>query len=449
MLGDVGDRAAQALLLAAPQRQANRAPRCHPDRLQDADRLEHHRRANGVVGGAGGGVPRVEVTAQHHHLLRPVAAGNLGDDVVLGAALGEAAIDDRRLDLHDPAAGYQPGNPAVVFIAHHHRRHRFGNVEGAVVEGADLAVLAPGVVDAQRRAGIDQEYVQRFSGLIGREHAGGRRRRRRWVEAAAAPAGELRPRLVVVAPLGRRIDRHVDLGRRSDHHRPALQAAAQPREEGVEILLRRVGRWVDDHRGRGDRPVGARCPRQRLDHQRVLHRRHDVQRRPVVQPPRMAEVPLLEVRVLQPPRRGLLHHPVLRRAQVGRAGQPRPVHIGEDVQGPHDLRALDRLATDLPDDVVVDALGWRSGAALLVLLRQWARDPHRGDDYGAQDDRCGGKSAHPADYTPPIDTAAPGTRLGRASSDRGAANAAAIEQPFYNPRHGPARSVAAAPGDHR
>ena len=59
-----------------------------PMALQDADRLEHRRAADRVVGGAGRRVPRVDVAAEHHHFLRLVGAGNLGDDVVGGRAFG-------------------------------------------------------------------------------------------------------------------------------------------------------------------------------------------------------------------------------------------------------------------------------------------------------------------------------------------------------------------------
>ena len=79
-------RSEQALFLAAPERDADRAARLDADRLQDADRLHHHRAADGVVGGAGGRVPRIDVAAEHHHFLRLVAAGNLGDHVVGGRA---------------------------------------------------------------------------------------------------------------------------------------------------------------------------------------------------------------------------------------------------------------------------------------------------------------------------------------------------------------------------
>ena len=67
-------RAEQPLLLAAPQRQADRAARLDADRLQDPDGFHHHRAADRVVGRAGRRVPRVEVAAEHHDFLRLVGA---------------------------------------------------------------------------------------------------------------------------------------------------------------------------------------------------------------------------------------------------------------------------------------------------------------------------------------------------------------------------------------
>ena len=52
--------------------------------LQDAHRFEHDRRADAVVGGAGGAVPRVEVGAEHHDLVGLVGARQLGEDVEPG-----------------------------------------------------------------------------------------------------------------------------------------------------------------------------------------------------------------------------------------------------------------------------------------------------------------------------------------------------------------------------
>src|SRR5262249_36632500 len=57
MLRDPRFRSEQALLLAAPQRDADRAPRPRADRLQNAHRLDDRGRAVGVVGRADSGVP--------------------------------------------------------------------------------------------------------------------------------------------------------------------------------------------------------------------------------------------------------------------------------------------------------------------------------------------------------------------------------------------------------
>src|SRR5690606_36601433 len=57
--GDVVGGAVQALLLAAPQRQADGAPGLGADRLEDAHGLHHHHHAGAVVAGAGAGVPGI------------------------------------------------------------------------------------------------------------------------------------------------------------------------------------------------------------------------------------------------------------------------------------------------------------------------------------------------------------------------------------------------------
>ena len=97
VLLDVGERAEQAFLFAAPQRDADRAPRLDADGLQDAGGFHHDRAADRVVGGAGRGVPRIEVAAEHHDFVLLVAAGDLRDGVVGGLALRIRLVDDLRL----------------------------------------------------------------------------------------------------------------------------------------------------------------------------------------------------------------------------------------------------------------------------------------------------------------------------------------------------------------
>ena len=94
------------------------------ERLQDPHRLEHHRAAGGVVGGAGAGVPRVEVRADHHHLVRFAAAGDLGDHV-RGLAVGVFHLDAHlELHAHRLAALDEPGDAAVALGREHHHRRR-------------------------------------------------------------------------------------------------------------------------------------------------------------------------------------------------------------------------------------------------------------------------------------------------------------------------------------
>ena len=81
VLADVGARAEQPLLLAAPQADPDRPARLGADRLQNPQRLHHRAAAGRVVGGAGRVGVRVEVRAEQDDFRRQVAAGNFGDRI--------------------------------------------------------------------------------------------------------------------------------------------------------------------------------------------------------------------------------------------------------------------------------------------------------------------------------------------------------------------------------
>ena len=115
---------------------------CHADRLEDARRFHHHRAADRVVGRAGRRVPRVEVAAEHHDFVLLVGAGNFRDRVVRRPPFRIHLVDDVELELDRRAVGEDARDAAVVLVAHDDGRHRLGDVERAVVEGDDLAVLA-------------------------------------------------------------------------------------------------------------------------------------------------------------------------------------------------------------------------------------------------------------------------------------------------------------------
>ena len=81
-------RSEEALFLAAPQRDADRAPWLDANRLEYPRGFHHHRAADRVVGGAGCRVPRVEVAAEHDDFVLLVRPGDLGNRVVGGFSLG-------------------------------------------------------------------------------------------------------------------------------------------------------------------------------------------------------------------------------------------------------------------------------------------------------------------------------------------------------------------------
>ena len=135
-------RSEESLLFAGPQRDPNRASWLHAQRLQDAQRFHDGGHAVGVVRGARGGVPRIEVTAGHHHFVGDggIDSADFGNHVVrVAIGLVKARLDiDRQLD-GDPVFE-QPGNEVVVFGRQHHRRDRVGAAVAAGDE--DGPVLA-------------------------------------------------------------------------------------------------------------------------------------------------------------------------------------------------------------------------------------------------------------------------------------------------------------------
>ena len=177
MLQHVGLRTEQPFFLAAPERDADRATWLDADRLQNARRLHHRRAADRVVGRAGRRLPRIEVTAEHHHFVLLVAAGDFRDRVVRRPAFRIDLVDDVELEIDRGAVGQDARDAAVVLVAHDDRRHDLVDVVGAVVERDDLAVFTSGVVDADQHALSLEELVN--PGVDFRSRHGARRDRRR------------------------------------------------------------------------------------------------------------------------------------------------------------------------------------------------------------------------------------------------------------------------------
>ena len=180
----------------------------------------------------------------------------------------------------------------------------------------------------------------------------------------AAPVAAARRRRAVVAAahhvvrraLRRRleVDRHGP--RASDQHDGVLHAGLDALEILLELVLRRLVGRDEVERLRLDRAVGAWRPRQHFELELVLDRRDDRADGDVVGPSRPGEVPRLETAVREAPGRHLLDRPLAGGLEVGRARQPRPVHVRQVVHRPEDLRVVLRFLADLRVDVGVDAL---------------------------------------------------------------------------------------------
>ena len=81
MLLGVRGGAAQAVLFVGQQHDAHRPARPDAELLHQPQRLPRDDAADAVVGGAGADVPRVEMAAEQHDLVRLLAPADLADDV--------------------------------------------------------------------------------------------------------------------------------------------------------------------------------------------------------------------------------------------------------------------------------------------------------------------------------------------------------------------------------
>ena len=150
-------RAVQSFLLAAPEREADRAARLRADRSENARRLEHRRGAVCVVRCARRGVPRIEMGADHHDLVAQlgIGAGNLRDDVVAARVLGEVAPLDVDADLHGNAIFEKSNEVVVVLASHDDRWHGVGAGVARLEE--DRSVLAAARLQHRADSGVVQQ----------------------------------------------------------------------------------------------------------------------------------------------------------------------------------------------------------------------------------------------------------------------------------------------------
>ena len=337
VLLDIGGRAHDRLLLAAPQREADRPPGLHAEALDDPRSLDHHHARYPVVGRPVGGDPAIEVAAGHDVAGLWIAARDVGDEVVGGqvpvaGSRGDLEADDRRL-----AGRLEPRQPAIVLGAELHERQRQRVARrNQVTFAGDQAPVAIALADHRHRAlgfeearQLERELVALDELLVDPE-----------IVVRQVVLVELGQVAVLVAPerRGRPLAR---LTRQADHHDLAGKLAAPL----LEVFL--LAHRREDHR-RADRPVGRRRPghRHRPHHHAA---RLDHPRRPAIEVPGEAEGIDLLVDVLQPIGLELGQRPVGRLVEVFRVGQPRanPVHQLRRVL--QRLAVADALVDDLVD----------------------------------------------------------------------------------------------------
>ncbi len=113
---DVGGRAEQALLLAAPDHEPDGPPRLRAGLHEDAGGFKRRGDARAVIGRAGGAIPRVDVAADDHVFIGQLDARDIGDHVVeRDRALLEVVAD---VELEgDGLAVLEPGGDFLELLA--------------------------------------------------------------------------------------------------------------------------------------------------------------------------------------------------------------------------------------------------------------------------------------------------------------------------------------------
>ena len=347
---DVFARAEQSLFFAAPQPDAHRAAQGHAADLQQPHRFHHHRRSRRIVGGASAGVPRVEMPADHHYLVRLVRARQLGNDVegVLIRVVERAGDVHRQRDRD--LLVERPPDAAVMFGRQRHLRRlrrAFRIARDALRRlHEDRAAITAAEVEHRRNALVDPELrllaieiLRAAEGAAPAAPAPGRRLLRQ--------IDELGVRVTVTL----RLEMRLDVAQRHRQHELPAQLAA----ERVEVLL-----FVDqrDDGVTGHLTVGAGRPGFRVADQRIGARRYRHRGEHLILPA-AAERPRLEVHVREAPLLHRLLRPVGGFLDVGGAGEARTVDVGEVALDLHDLRALKAFVLDLVDRVEVEFLRHR------------------------------------------------------------------------------------------
>ena len=292
-----------------------------------------------------------------------------------------------------------------MLVAQHHGGHGVGrDVVARAGKRDDLLMAAARVVHAHGRVVLEQEVGDALVDLSGAEPD-------RLARGCGRGAASTSCRLIAAsaaAGVGRRTSRRVKVvlasrglvgtslrvldfdkvrdARLACEHDGPFHARRHLREVGVQFLFggpehrrraaaavagrvrrnrcRRTRRRGEENRRCRHGAVRGGRPGEDLEHEVVLDRRDDVTGGLLVQPPFAAPLPGVQI-ALHPPGLHLLDRPLRGLVVVGRAGEPRPVHVGEHVHDSHDLRPVEAFGPDLRVHRRVDFFGRQLDAGLL------------------------------------------------------------------------------------
>ncbi len=135
-------------------------------RFQDANGFHHDDGSGAVVGGAGAGVPGIEVSAEHDDFIFLVGAGNFGDGVVLHGVIVVEGVGDVQFERDVFLLLQQTGDASPVLRSHGELRNGSGFAGFVGSAGLDedgaTAGGATAVVDDGENFFVGEELVESF-----------------------------------------------------------------------------------------------------------------------------------------------------------------------------------------------------------------------------------------------------------------------------------------------
>src|SRR5581483_3483444 len=303
------------------QSDANGAARPDVESLQNANRLHHDNASRPIVGGAGSGEPGIEMRPEHDDLIFLIAAGNLGNGVVLHGIVIVESVRDIHFQGHFLLLIEQAGDAVPVLRSHGELRNSCGlsGLVGSAGLHEDSAATraSTAMINDRENFFIREKLVEIFLKLAPAKefrHAEWRTLSRDLIFA------DLR-KLLIAKPLGRRVDHGLDVRIGTEDYDHARQLAPV----FIEILL--IFDIGADAFSR-NHAVSAGSPCLSVNNQRNQvgrkHARMDV----LIRPAAAKRPPGLEMRVDQAHLCKLVARPFVGTFHVGGPGQPLadPVH---------------------------------------------------------------------------------------------------------------------------